>query len=77
MTDQQARTAAWLWSYSKGKKIQCFGGNFWGISRKRGTIIQPDLIDAMANAGLCIRCLGVELEPGVHDCAVFKMVKQP
>ncbi len=38
---------------AKGKKSVCqFGGNFWGINRNRCMIIKPEVIKALAEAGV-------------------------
>jgi hypothetical protein len=47
--------AAWLWTYSRGKPISNFAGNFWGVSRKRCTIIPAARIEELAAAGLIVR----------------------
>jgi hypothetical protein len=45
------KEVAWLKSYAKTKPIKNFGGNFWGINRKRCTIIKPEMLIAMVAAG--------------------------
>jgi hypothetical protein len=41
---------------AKGKKpLMNFGGNFWGINRKRCTIIQQEQIDEMIQRGMLKR----------------------
>lgn len=49
------KTAEFLKGYAKGKPIKNFGGNFWGINRKRCTIIRPEELAAMEAAGLIDR----------------------
>jgi hypothetical protein len=45
------RQAAFLKTYAKGKPLTNYGGNFWGISRNRCTILKPDQIEALILAG--------------------------
>jgi hypothetical protein len=41
---------------AKGKKLLTnFGGNFWGINRKRCTIIKPEQIEEMVKRGMAYR----------------------
>lgn len=44
----------WLASYAKKKPINNYGGNYWGINRNRCTIMKPEMIKALADAGLIV-----------------------
>lgn len=55
---------------ARGKKLlQNFGGNFWGINRKRCTIIRSEQIEEMLERGMltregnALRVLIAEIKP--------------
>lgn len=46
-----AKQVDFLRSYAGKKTVKNFGGNFWGFNRSRCTIIKPEMIDALREAG--------------------------
>lgn len=54
-----AKHAAWLRGYAKRKTVNRYGGNFWGINRKRCTIITPEMLNDLVVGGYIIR-IGTE-----------------